>query len=343
MIGVPECRHTGRRKKCGCTKAGTQRFKCLECGRKFTDSTRVLAGMRIGVDQTGRIIAMLCEGLSIRAVARLANVDKHTILELLLLVGQRCKVYMENHIVGVPVKDVSVDELWAFISMKERTRKILSRQTGSVGDCYTFVGLERNSRLILAWHMGSRTSDNGYAFAQKLARACHNERFQISSDAWRPYRSTIRYLFPGADYGQIIKVFGPVQDTTRYSPGRIIECKLRAIAGNPDKDRINTSHSERFNLSIRMGMRRFTRLTNGFSRSHQHHEAALALFFMHYNYCAKHGTLKTTPAVAAKLTDHQWTVAEMVERTASYQKPEPKRMTWQEFYDGMPDDDCGPT
>jgi transposase-like protein/IS1 family transposase len=337
VIGFPECRHT-RRKKAGTTKAGTQRFKCLQCGKRFTASTTTLAGMRIGVDRTAQIIAMLCEGLSIRAIARLADVDQKTILELLLLVGQRCKFYMENAIVGVPCKDVSLDELWAFTGCKEKTRIALSRPVGTCGDIYCFIGMERNSRLILAWHMGSRTSENGHTFAKKLARACRKDRFQISTDGWRPYKHMIPYVFPSADYGQIIKIFSN-KDASRYSPGEIVEIRLRQIAGSPDEDRINTSHSERFNLSIRMGMRRFTRLTNGFSRSHAHHEAALALFFMHYNYCAMHGTLGTTPAVAAGLAQEQWTVAEMIERTANYRKPEPQPPTWGEFLDTLPDDE----
>jgi IS1 family transposase len=232
----------------------------------------------------------------------------------------------------------SLDELWAFTGCKERTRIALSKPVGTCGDTYCFIGMERNSRLILAWHMGSRTSENGYTFAKKLARACRKERFQISTDGWRPYKHMIPYVFPGADYGQIIKIFSN-KDAARYSPGEIVEIRLRQIAGNPDEDRINTSHSERFNLSIRMGMRRFTRLTNGFSRSHAHHEAALALFFMHYNYCAVHGTLGTTPAVAAGLADNAWTVAEMIERTANYRKPEPPKMGWPEFLDTIPDDE----
>jgi transposase-like protein len=134
VIGFPECRHDGRRKKCGCTKAGTQRFKCLECGKKFTDSTRTLCGMRLGVDKSAQIISMLCEGLSVRATARLSGTDQKTILELLLLVGRRCKFYMENAIANVDVKDVSVDELWSFVGCKERTRKMMSKPVGSCGD-----------------------------------------------------------------------------------------------------------------------------------------------------------------------------------------------------------------
>lgn len=337
MIGFPECRHDGRRKKCGCTKAGTQRFKCLECGKKFTDSTRQLAGMRLGVDKSAQVISMLCEGLSVRAVARLTGMDKNTILDLLLVVGERCRFCMDNAISNVPVQDVSVDELWSFLGCKERTRKTLSKPVGTCGDVYTYVGMERNTRLVLAYHVGSRDGDNGWSFIQKLSSACTKSRFQISSDGWRPYRALISYHLPQADYGQVIKIFGQTYDTGRYSPGRIIDCKLKTINGNPDEDRINTSHSERFNLSIRMGMKRFARLSNGFSRSHAHHEAAIALFFCHYNFCVKHGTIKMTPAQAAKLTDHKWTVAEMIETTANYRKPEPPN-DWEAFLDTIPNE-----
>lgn len=318
MIGIAQdCTHP-RSKKNGSTKCGTQRFKCLDCKKQFTHSTATLGGMRIGTEKAAQIIAMLCEGLSIRATCRLADVAKDTVLELLLVVGQRCTSYLENVIVDQPVKDVSVDELWSFLGMKERTRKINSLPVGTVGDNYCYVGFERNTRLILAFHSGDRTHENGYTFVRKLQKACAKDRCQISSDGWKPYKHLIPNHFPGCDYGMVIKIFGSNGDSTRYSPAKIIEMKLRTIAGNPDESRMNTSHSERFNLTIRMGMRRFTRLTNGFSKSAEHHEAALGLFFMHYNFCVKHGTIKTTPAIAGGLTDHKWTVAEMLEVVANF-------------------------
>jgi hypothetical protein len=136
----------------------------------------------------------------------------------------------------------------------------------------------------------------------------------------------------------VIKLFGNMQDTGRYSPGRIIEMKLKPIAGNPDESRMNTSLSERLNLSIRMGLRRYTRLTNGFSRKFANHEAALGLFFAYHNFCQRHGTIKTTPAVAAGLTDHQWTVAELIERTAHYVNPAQEEARQAEF-DAIPYDE----
>jgi transposase-like protein/IS1 family transposase len=318
MIGIAQdCTHP-RNKKSGMTASGTQRFKCLECGKRFTRSTATLGGMRLDMAKATQVISMLCEGLSIRATARLADVSKTTILELLLVVGQRCTSYLENVIVDQPVKDVSVDELWSFCMMKERTRKINSLPVGTVGDNYCYVGFERNTRLVLAWHSGDRTHDNGFMFVRNLQKACAKDRCQISSDGWKPYKHLIPNHFPAADYGMVIKIFASNGDAGRYNPAKIVEMKLRTIAGNPDESRMNTSHTERFNLTIRMGMRRFTRLTNGFSKSHEHHDAALGLFFMHYNFCVKHGTIKTTPAIAGGLTDHKWTVGEMLEVVANF-------------------------
>jgi len=324
-----------RSQKFGKTKCGEQRFRCLDCRKTYVDSTRTLGGMRIGTDKAAQIIRCLMEGMGVRSAARLANVSTNTLMDLLVLIGERCKLFMEATVINVPAKDISVDELWSFLSCKERTRVLRSRQAGTCGDQYCFVGLDKETRLVLAWHAGQRTPLDGSRFIRKMRRACASDVCQISSDGWRSYKTIIPGEFPKADYGMVIKLFGNMQDTGRYSPGRIIEMKLKPIAGNPDKSRMNTSLSERLNLSIRMGLRRFTRLTNGFSKKFENHEAALALFFAYHNFCQKHGTLKKTPAVAAGLTDHQWTVEELIERTASYCPPTP----FEAFINSLPDDE----
>jgi transposase-like protein/IS1 family transposase len=330
------CDHL-RNKKTGTTAAGTQRYKCLDCGKRFTDSTRTLGGMRIGTDKAAQIVHCMMEGVGVRGTARLAGVCNDTVLDTLVLVGQRCKLFTEGEIVGVPVKDVQADELWSFVGMKERTRRKNSLPVGSCGDSYCFVGLERNHKLALAWHMGDRTHESGVAFTRKLARACrHDERFQVTTDGWSPYKHLIPNHFRGADFGMVIKIFGPSHDAGRYSPAAIIETKRKVIKGEPDIDRMNTSHVERHNLSIRMGLRRFTRLTNGFSRKQLNHEAALGLYFAHYNFVARHGTLKTTPAVAAGIASRQMTVAELIERTADYNPPQ-RTGDLQTFLDSLPE------
>jgi len=331
---VENCTHE-RGQKYGKTKCGEQRYRCCACGKTYVESTKTLDGMRIGVDKSAQIIAMLCEGLSIRATSRLSNTAPNTIMELLLTVGERCQRYMADMHVNVQVENVQIDEIWSFIGCKEKTRKLNSRPVGSCGDCYCFTALEGKTKLLLTYHVGERSGEEGWTFVRKMKRACANERFTIASDGWRPYKHLIPNIMSKADYGMVIKLFSSAQESNRYSPGQIIEIKRKRIAGNPDEASLNTSHCERMNLSIRMGLRRFTRLTNGFSKSRAHHEAAIALLFMHYNYCVKHGTIKTTPAVAAGLTDRKWTVAEMIERTASYVKPEPKSPTLAEVIEAL--------
>jgi IS1 family transposase len=261
------------------------------------------------------------EGLSVLATARLAGVAKRTVLDLLVLVGGRCQRFAEATIVDVPVQDVEADELWSFVGCKEKTRRKLSLPVATYGDQYCFVGLERNTKLALAWHLGNRDAGEGQHFVNKLARACHKERFQITTDGWLPYKPLISWNIRQADYGVLVKIYGPTQDTGRYSPARIIEVKPKALRGNPDPERMCTSMVERHNLSMRMGLRRFTRLTNGFSKKLENHEAALGLYFAHYNWVKRHGTIKTTPAVAQGLAEEPWTVGELIERTMSYNPP----------------------
>ena len=335
------CNHA-RSKKCGATRAGTQRFKCLDCGKKFTDGTRQLGGMRVGIDRAAQIIRCLLEGLSVRATARLNGVDQHTVLDLLVLVGTRCKRFSEDKIVNIPVNDVQADELWSFVYCKDKTRQRLSLPRAVFGDQYCFVGLERHSKLVLAWHLGERSAPEGWRFCKKLAKACWNERYQVTTDGWMPYRYLIPNQLRRADYALFMKIYRSAHGEGRYSPGEIIEIKKKFVYGQPDEDRMCTSHVERHNLSIRMGLRRFTRLTNGFSRKFENHEAALGLYFAHYNFCQRHGTLKTTPAAQVGLANAPWTVAELIEQTASHVPPPPAIPTLAQAIEILPETDERP-
>jgi transposase-like protein/IS1 family transposase len=313
------CNHP-RTKKAGTTKAGTQRHKCLDCGKRFTSSTSTLDGMRLPLDKAEQVIRFTMEGMGIRGTCRMAGVSKDTVLDLLTLVGTRCKRFSEATIVDVPVKDVQADELWSFVYCKDRTRQRLSLPKAITGDQYCFVGTERHSRFVLAWHLGERTPPEGWRFCKKLGKACHAAPFQITTDGWMPYRYLIPNQMRHADYALFMKIYRQSQSSGqgRYSPGEIIEIKTKMVSGNPDPARMCTSHVERGNLSIRMGLRRFTRLTNAFSRKFENHEAVLGLYFAYWNFVQHHGTLKTTPAHAAGLTERQWTVRDLIERTANY-------------------------
>jgi transposase-like protein/IS1 family transposase len=308
------CQHENR-KVHGKTKSGATRFKCKDCGKTFTASTELFAGMRIGLDRAAEIINLLCEGMAVRAVARITDTSKTTILELLNYVGERCEAYMSEHFRGLMVDDVQVDELWQYIYGKNATataRKIV----GGVGDSYTYTAIERHTKLLICWEFGRRDASHAHAFCRKLATATTG-RFHLSSDAYGVYEQAVTWNLGGrVDYGQVVKVFGSPskQEQRRYSPARIIGSKRRAVLGHPDKDRICTSHCERMNGTIRHFTKRMARLTCAFSKRWDNHRAALALFFCHYNWCRKHRSLKgLTPAMAHGLSTEVWSVRQLLQ------------------------------
>ncbi len=317
----PRCQHE-RTKKCGVTKAGTQRYKCLTCGKRFTASTRQLSGMRIDMTKATQVLSMLCEGMSVRATARLTDVSLPTILELLTLIGYRCQRFLARTVRGLEVSDVQCDEIWQFVYCKNKqTSRVISEgHPGDCGDSWTFTAIERTSKLVLAWHCGKRTGVDTEVFCAKLRHATSGH-FHLSTDGYQPYATAVPRHFAGQiDFGQLVKIFGKssAEDQRQYSPARIIGTRKEVVMGTPDEDRICTSHSERSNGTIRCFTKRMGRLTYCFSKKWSNHEAALGLFFAHYNFCRKHRTLKgASPAMAAGLTDHVWTVAELLEKLGS--------------------------
>ena len=336
---MSDCTHT-RNKKSGLTASGTQRVRCLDCGKRFTESTSQLDGMRIGTDKAALIIQCLSEGMGVRGTARMTGAGKGTILNTLALVGERCKRYAEDAIVGVPVQDVQADEIWSFVFCKEKTRKKLSLPAAHFGSQYCYVGMERHNKLVLAWELGTREYGTGEVFVQKLAHACHKADYQFSTDGWQPYKKLVRNYLGTVDYGQIIKLFTTTNDDgSRYSPGSIVEVKRKLIQGNPDESRVCTSHVERGNLTMRMGIRRFTRLTNGFSKKLANHEAALGLHFGLYNFVTSHGTLRTTPAVAAGVASQPWSIAELIDRTKDYSPPVIRKTAIEAIIDEVTDEE----
>jgi transposase-like protein/IS1 family transposase len=326
------CTHK-RSQKYGKTKSGEQRYRCLDCGKTFVESTQLLDGMTIGSDKAAHIVKCLIEGTGVRSTSRIVGVSKNTVLDLLVLIGQRCAMFLDDTVVGVKVRDVQADEIWSRVYCSEKTRKRLSLPVQFYGDKYCFTAVERHSKLALAWHVGTRDFEDGRVFIQKLARACGNHDFQITTDGWRSYRPLISSYLGRTDFAQLIKVFAHGQDTGRYSPGQIIEIKQKAIIGNPDPARVCSSHVERANLTMRLWIKRLTRLTMGFSRTLANHKAALGLYFAAYNFVAKHSTIKTSPAVAAGIASEPWTPEELIERTACYNPP----TAWERFIDRLPD------
>jgi IS1 family transposase len=259
-------------------------------------------------------IKLLMEGNSIRSICRIVRLGQHTVLNLLRKVGEGCERLQGNFVRGVTCQSIQCDELWSYVYCKERTRIRKGYREDELGDCYTWTGLDSSTKLILAFAVGKRDPGTAAEFTRKLRRATAG-RFQINTDGLATYRHAIWQAFGiGQDHAQVIKIFGgPREGESRYSPPQIVDIFVQVGGGNPDLRAASTSHVERSNLTFRMMLRRFTRLTNGHSKSWDHHKAVISLFVFFYNFCRKHMTLKQTPAMAAGLTHHVWTVRELIE------------------------------
>jgi IS1 family transposase len=203
--------------------------------------------------------------------------------------------------------------MWGFVAMKEKAKGNLYKAADTLGDAYTYVAMERNSKLILAWHLGKRNKQDTLAFILKLRRATAG-KFQLTTDGWPSYPDAIERVFGSEiDYAQLVKVYAASRDgEQRYSPAEVVDVEVVPRAGMPDYERICTSHIERQNLTMRMQIRRLTRLTNAFSKKWENLQAAVALHFAYYNFCRVHSSLRVTPAMEAGLTDHVWTIAELL-------------------------------
>jgi transposase-like protein/IS1 family transposase len=300
--------------KAGRAKSGLQRFKCQQCSKRFTEPVERLldSNSRLPEEKVIMILHCLVEGNSVRSTARLCNVEPKTVLNILVLAGKRCERLLGSKIMNVSVKDVEADEIWSFIGKKQK--QLRHEDDPGMGDAYTFVAIERNTKLVLNFALGKRDQATTDVFTEGLRLATSRQHFQITTDGFGPYKSSIaNTLDDRVDFAMLIKVYRATPEgERRYSPAEVVSTETVVGIGQPDPARICTSIVERQNLSMRMGIRRFTRLINAFSKKWANHWAALCLWFAFYNFGRVHKSLRVTPAMQAGIADHVWTLKEII-------------------------------
>jgi transposase-like protein/IS1 family transposase len=294
---------------------GLRRFRCRQCKRTYTEAHQLTLGeMYAPKDKVLLALQMLLEGNSIRSTMRISGLDQNTIMKALALAGEKAERVMADKIRNVEVRDVECDEVWSFIGKKQK--RVRPEDDQNLGDAYTFVAIERHSKLVLNIALGKRDQATTDVFVEGIRHATTtSSKFQITTDGFAPYRSAITTTLHDrlTGYAMLIKVYRAASEgEARYSPAEVQSVEVVPVLGQPDPQRICTSIVERSNLSTRMSLRRFTRLTNGFSKKWENHWSAICLWFAYYNFCRIHTTLRVTPAMEAKITDHVWDLAELV-------------------------------
>ncbi len=271
---------------------------------------------KLSLTKRTQIISILVEGNSINSTCRITGASKNTVLKLLAEVGAACAAYQDRVMNGLTCKRVECDEIWSFVGMKQKNVPKEVAGVFGLGDVYTWTAIDADTKLIPCWHVGTRGAESADIFVHDLASRLAN-RIQLTTDGHRMYVNAVENAFKGdIDYAMLVKQYGtseaPIDASRRYSPVECTGAEKRPINGNPDMKYVSTSYVERANLTMRMNMRRFTRLTNAFSKKLENHMAAVSLHFMHYNFCRIHKTLRVTPAMEAGLTEHVWDLEEVL-------------------------------
>jgi IS1 family transposase len=267
---------------------------------------------RLSNQQRTQIIASLVEGNSLRATARMCNVAFNTVLKLLPEIGRVCLEYQDKALRNLTCKRIQCDECWSFCYAKQKNVPEDKKNVFGYGDVWTWVAMDADTKLVPSFMVGSRNSQTAKTFMDDLASRLAN-RVQLTTDGHRAYLEAVEGAFGnGIDYAMLIKMYGEDRVTeARYSPAECIGTREIEVTGRPNPKYISTSYIERQNLSMRMGMRRFTRLTNAFSKKVDNHFWAIALYYMHYNFCRIHKTLRVTPAMEAGVSGHVWEIEEI--------------------------------
>lgn len=303
-----QCRKFGKHRN------GLQRFRCAQCGKTYTEDHERLFGSMIVPEDKGLLaVQLLIEGTSIRTAERIAGLHRDTIMRLLVLAGQSCLELMDKRMRDLHCEHIQSDEIWTFVGKKQR--HVSKDDSAELGDAWVFVAIDAETKLIPSFTVGKRSAATTNAFVGDLAHRMAN-RIQLTTDGFRFYIDAVEKHFGAdVDFGQVVKLYGDYGQhdaAGRYSPQPIVEVISKVRQGNPDPEHMSTSHVERQNLTMRMAIRRFTRLTNAFSKKLDNLKAACALHFAYYNFCRVHQSLRCTPAMEAGITDHVWTITELL-------------------------------
>jgi IS1 family transposase len=277
--------------------------------------TKVYSGSmnKLPSDRRAQIIGMMVEGVSIRAISRMTGASKNTIVKLLADAGNACLDYQDRALRNLPSERVQADEIWSFVYSKQKNVPEERRDQFGYGDVWTWTALDADSKLIICWYLGRRDADAAYTFMTDLASRLSN-RVQLTTDGHGAYLNAVDEAFDRQiDYAMLVKKYGTAPEAEkRYSPPICLGADKQEVRGRPNPEHISTSYVERQNLSMRMGMRRFTRLTNAFSKKLENHMHALSIYSMHYNFVRIHQTLRCTPAMQAGVTERLWDLNDMV-------------------------------
>jgi len=294
---------------------GLRRFRCPKCLKTYTEPhRRTLDTMYIPQDKAVLALRLLLEGNSLRSTQRITGMDINTLMTLLVKAGERCQSLMDSKLRNLHMEHIQIDEIWTYVGKKRRN--VRTGDSPELGDQWVFVAIDADTKLVPAFHVGKRHYSDTRTFLWDLYGRMEG-RTQITTDGLHHYTAGVPETFGlDVDFAQVVKMFDHGQfDTTeaRYSPSPIVEVISKVRSGDPDPDHISTSYVERQNLTMRMAIRRFTRLTNAFSKKLVNLKMAVALHFAYYNFCRVHSTLRVTPAMEAGLADHVWSLAELIQ------------------------------
>jgi IS1 family transposase len=270
------------------------------------------------------LVRLLVEGNSMRSCSRIMDISINTVKDVLINVGKACQQFHERTVINIPSKIVQCDEIWSFVYCKDKNVQFCQeKEDEKIGDAWTFVGIDADTKLVISWLIGSRDADTTNAFMHDIAARLRN-RVQMTTDGYRPYLKAIENAFDNdIDYAVLKKIYGTPEGTgfdQRYSPPTVKGIEKVWVCGEPDPKHVSTSYIERQNLTMRMGMRRFTRLTNAFSKKLEHHCYSVAIHYVYYNFVRIHKTLRVTPAMEAKLTKKPMTINDMITMSYLYEE-----------------------